>query len=206
MRPQMRGYGKEAREKEEAAARQAAMTPDEADLQVIAALALGMTEDQAGAFVCTVLYPNGITGRTVRNWKNRKPVLYERNIVRIASRWNQAKEEFRQITRDELRVEIEKLRSKAVRVKGKALDHALLNDNDTAALALGNNAATDILDRDLGKATQPHRVDGEMVHTLRIWGSPQPAALLEQQDRDMIDAEDLLKELPGDVMEAEVVQ
>lgn len=179
---------------------------DETDIQIIAALSLGMTHEQAGAFVATVQFPHGVTGRTVRNRMAEKSELYDRNVLKIASRFTAAKEEFRQITRAELKSALEGMRHKAAVVKDKVLDHALANPSDTAALSLGEKAAESIIDRDLGRPKQVHEVSGEIEHNLRVWGHPQPAALLERQDRDMEESAKLLTALPGDVFEAEVVQ
>lgn len=197
----MRGYGSDKRLPKEPD-----LTIEEADIYVIVGLALGMTHDQVGAWVCTLDYPNGITGRTVRNWNERKQPVYDRIRMRIVEKFNQAKEEFRQITRDEVKQELEALRHKAVTVRSRVLDHALKNSSDTAALSLGDRAAADLLDRDLGKAAQFHMVAGEVNHNHRIWGVPQPAALLEAQERDMADSEDLLSKLPADLVDAEIVQ
>lgn len=180
----------------------------EDDMYIIVGIATGMTHEQAGEFLATVRYPNGVSGRCVRNWQAAKREIYDRAILRIASRWKQLAEEFRQITRDELRGELEKLRHKAVRVKDKVLDHALTNASDTAALTLGDRAADSLIDRDLGRAAQTHRLEGKATveHNLRIWGMPQPAGRLAAQDRDMEDSDDLLASVPAEVLEAEVVQ
>lgn len=176
----------------------------EEDLYVIVGLALGMTHEQTGQFVCTLKFPTGITGRCVRNWLGgEKSELYARAIRKISTRWADAKEEFRKLTQAELRGEIERLRHKAIRVKETALDHALQNPNDTTAVSVGDKAADRLIDRDLGRATNVHKIEGELTHKHQIWGAAQPRALLESQERDIADSDDLLTSL--DIVEAEVL-
>lgn len=177
---------------------------DEADVLIIAGLCLGMTQEVAGNWVATPAFPTGFTERTVRNRLAAHPEVIDRLMGRIASAFKKKEAEFEDLTRQQYREKIEKLRSKAVKVKELALDHAINNETDTEALNLGIKVAESVEDRDFGKAKQVVESAGDVNHHHFVW-TQQTREQLLAQERDILASGDLLKALPGDVLEAEVV-
>lgn len=180
------------------------LTFDELDVQIIAGLSLGMTQQATAKWVCTPDYPTGVTDRTVRNRLADKQIAFERLILHIARAFSRKEEEFEALTKEKYRERLERLRSKSVRVKELALDNALQSPNAVDSLALGVKVAESIEDRDFGKAKQVVEHDGDVNHNYILWTGVTPRQL-EAHQVDMDDSEDLLKALPGDVMDAEVV-
>lgn len=177
---------------------------DETDCQLISALALGMSQEEAGEWVRTPLHPNGISDRSIRNRMQDLPEIYERCIVKISEAFRRNKQEFEQITRQQFREKLEKLRDKSVRVKETALDQALSNPTSAEFLGLGVKVADSIEDRDFGKAKQVLSGEFHSTHEHFVWTSQTKAELLAQE-RDILESQKLLSSAPPDAIEAEVV-
>lgn len=174
---------------------------DEADFQLIVALAIGMNQVDAGKWVCTAEFPAGMSDRSVRNRLAAKKAAYDSLKVKIGSALHAQRAEFEALTKEKYLEQFSRLRAKGLAVKEKALDAALVSDE---MLALGVKVAESVEDRDLGKAKQVMENVGDVNHHHFVW-TPQTAKQLLAQEHDMIDSDDLLKALPGDVLEAEVL-
>jgi len=174
---------------------------DEADFQIIAALALGMDQVSAGKWVCTSEFPQGISDRSVRNREARNKPAYDRLKVKIGSALHAQRAEFEDMTKEKYREQFARLRSKGLAVKEKALDAALVSDEH---LALGVKVAESVENRDFGMAKQVVENSGDVNHHLNVW-TPQTRDQLMSQERDMLASDDLLRALPGEVLEGEVV-
>jgi hypothetical protein len=177
---------------------------DEADVLIIVGRALGKTHEGVGKWVSTPTFATGVSEKTVRNRINDMGDAFDRLIGRISLEFSKRDTEFEQITKERYREKLAELRGKAVRVKEKALDHAIINDTDTDALSLGVKVADSLEDRDLGKATQVHKVNSDHRHILMF--NPQPVRKLIAQEVDMDDSRKLLESLGDDVLEAEVIE
>lgn len=180
---------------------------DEVDFQIIFALAMGQNQEEAGRFVCTPLIPGGITDRTVRNRINAHRAEYDRLIPRFALAINQKQLAFEEITKEQYREKLQKLRAKGLKVKELALDSGIEHASDVEKLSLAVKVAEGLEERDLGKATQVHKMEGQVEHTHRLTWNPQPIRALAQQEADMLNSQKLLSALSdtSDAVEAEVV-
>lgn len=174
---------------------------DEADFQIIVALAIGMDQVSAGKWVCTADFPDGMSDRSVRNREARNKPAYDRLKVKIGSALHAQRSEFEELTKEKYREQFARLRAKGLAVKEKALDAALISDEH---LALGVKVAESVEDRDFGKAKQVMENVGDVNHHHFVW-TPQTREQLMAQERDMIGSDDLLRALPGEVLEGEVV-
>lgn len=177
---------------------------DESEVLVIAALALGMGQEDAGRFAISAAYPAGISGRSVRKWMEAKPDLFERLIRNIKGVVAREHREFADMTRQQFREKLQKLRSKSAAVTEKVLDAALDNATDVQFLSLGLKAAQNIEDRDLGKAKQMVGYDGNVTVDHFVTTRHTQQDLLEQEN-DIEASQNLLSGLPAEVFEAEVV-
>jgi hypothetical protein len=174
---------------------------DEADFQLIVALAIGMNQIDAGKWVCTPDFPDGMSDRSVRNRESKKKASYDWLKVKIGSALQAKRAEFEELTKEKYREQFARLRAKGLAVKEKALDAALVSDE---MLPLGVKVAESVEDRDFGKAKQVMESVGDVNHHLYVW-TPQTPQQLLAQEHDMLDSDELLKALPGDVLEAELV-
>lgn len=173
---------------------------DEVDLLVIVGISTGMTQEQAGAWVCTPSLPTGITPRAIRARMQAKKAHYERLITQITGRIRQTQQQFEDITKEQYKAKLEKLRSKGIQAKEKALDAGI---DGTGDLALAVKVADSIEDRDFGKVSQVHKHEGAVdVNHKMVW---QPERVLIQQEHDIQDSARLLSGLPSEVLEAEVL-
>ena len=175
---------------------------DEADFQILVALAAGKSQSEAGGWVSTPEFPAGLTDRTVRNRIAAKQAAYDRLRTKVAELLTREKREYEELTKQKYLEKLGNLRSKGLELKDKILTDATEGRGD---LALGLKVAESVEERDFGKATQVQRVEGEVNHNLLVW-KPQPVRALLQQELDIRDSDDLLKALPDGVLEAEVVQ
>jgi hypothetical protein len=165
--------------------------PNERDLQIAVCLAFGMTQDEAAARVVTPEHPTGVTGRTVRNrldtngnWINSviryiSQIRRERDVETVVS------------TKAQLRELMEKELGSAW-----AAIITAIRDGDT-------DNAWRLVEHQLGRPSQVHKVEGETTVKHIIW-QPQPVRALLQQERDIADSDLLLKALP-EPLEAELV-
>ena len=178
---------------------------DELDCQIIAGLGLGMTQEAVGNWVCTPEFPAGVSERTVRNRIAANRDAYDRCLFRVGTAFKKKQEEFEDLTKQQYREKLAKLRSKGLRVKEQALDTALQNPLSPELLGLGVKVAESIENRDFGNAKQVVETyaEGRVDHF--VWTSDTRQQLIAQE-RDMFAAEMLLKALPGDVLEAELVE
>lgn len=176
---------------------------DEADVLIIAGRCLGMSYEATGDWVCTPSFPAGVSEKTVRNRIANNREAYDRLLSRIGVAFKKKEEEIEEISREKYREKLQKLRGKAVRVKELALDHAINNAFDVKALTLGAQVAESVEDRDLGKASQVHKVEGGVHHVHTF--NPQPIRQLLGQEVDMVNSNRLLNSLPKDVIDAKVV-
>ena len=177
---------------------------DELDLQILAGLCLGMTQEATGDWCCTPSFPAGVSERTVRNRIADNREAYDRCLVKIGAAFKRKQEEFEDITKAQYREKLARMRSKALRVKDIALDGAITNPTDVNFVALGVKVAESIEDRDFGKAKQVVEASGEVRHEHYIWTTETREQLLAQE-YDMIESQKLLGAVPKDVLEAEVV-
>lgn len=177
---------------------------DETDVLIIAGICLGMTQETAGEFAVSVQHPQGVSQRTVRNRRDDKPDIYDRLISRISVAFARQREEFEDLTKAQFREKLDRLRHKSVRVKEIVLDQAIQNPTAAEFLALGLKAADGVEDRDFGKAKQVVDHSGDVNHNVFVWTSETREQLLAQE-RDMLASDGLLKMLPGEVLEAELV-
>lgn len=174
---------------------------DEIDFQIIVGLCLRKTQAEVGAWVSTPEKPAGISERTVRNRIEQKQVAYDRLRAHFGASLNQQRIEFEAITKQEYREKLETLRAKSVAVKELALDSALSG----GSLELGVKVADSIEDREFGKASQVHKHEGDVNVSHQVVWKPQDVRMLIRQERDIADSDDLLKFLPGEVLEGELV-
>lgn len=177
---------------------------DESEVLVIAALALNMGQEEAGRFAISAAYPSGISGRSVRKWIEAKPDLFERLILRIKGVVAREHQEFAELTREQYRERLQKLRHKSVRVKELGLDAAINNPTDIAALSLGVKIADGVENRDLGMAKQHVEVGGNVNHDHFLFTAQTKAELLAQE-AEIESSRLLLSGLPTEVYEAEVL-
>ena len=177
---------------------------DEADVLIIAGAALGMSQEAIGNWICTPAFPAGVSERTVRNRISENRESYDRLVTRIGAAFTRKKEEFEELTKADYRQKLEKLRAKGLRVKELALDQGIEMPYQPEFLKLAVNVAESLEDRDFGKAKQVVDHSGEVNHTVFVWTSETREQLLAQE-HDMLEAGTMLKALPGDVLEAEVV-
>lgn len=175
-------------------------TLDEADYQICVARSLGLTWLEVAKFIETPAFPTGMSDKGCRNrYENAKPV-FDRLIAKFAGRIRREQEAFEELTKQQYRDKLAKLRDKAYRVKERALDAGLESDE---FLPLAAKVADTIEDRDFGKAKQVVENTGDVTHNL-VWTS-QTAQQLWAQERDILASDDLLNLLPGEVLEAEIV-
>lgn len=177
---------------------------DEMDVQIIAGLCLGMTQEAIGNWICTPIFKAGVSERTVRTRIADNREAIDRCAFRIGVAFKRKEEEFEEITKAQYREKLAKLRSKGLRVKELGLDAAISNPTSVEHLSLGVKVAEALEDRDLGKATQVVASTGEVRHDHYIWTSETPAQLMGQE-YDMRESQKLLEAVPKDVLEAEVV-
>lgn len=177
---------------------------DELDVQIIAGLCLGMTQEAVGNWVCTPTFPAGVSERTVRNRIADNREEYDRCLVRVGTAFKRKQEEFEDLTKAQYREKLAKLRSKGLRVKELGLDAAISNPTDPNLLGIGVRVAESIEDRDFGKATQVVDNTGDVRHHHLIWTSETREQLM-RQEYDMRESQRLLEAVPKDVVEAEVV-
>lgn len=160
-----------------------------------------MTWEEVGSFVETPQFPTGVTEKTARNRYQANKPTFDRLILKLSGKVRQQQQQFEDLTKQQYRERIEKLRAKAISVKERALDEALVNDEH---LALGVKVAESIENRDFGMARQVVDNSGEVNHNHFVW-TAQSRDQLVAQERDMLDSGDLLRALPGDVLEADIV-
>ncbi len=177
---------------------------DELDVQLIAGLCLGMTQEAVGNWACTPVFPSGVSERTVRTRLADNREAYDRCIFRIGVAFKRKEEEFEELTKAQYREKLSRLRSKGLRVKELGLDAAISNPLSPELLGLGIRVAESIEDRDFGKAKQVVEASGEVRHDHFIWTSETMAQLMAQEF-DMRDSDKLLEAVPKDVLEAEIV-
>lgn len=177
---------------------------DEAEVLVAAGLGLGMNQEDVGRWAITAQYPNGVSGRSVRTWISGKPDAFERLITRIKGAVAREHQEFADLTREQYRERLLKLRHKSVRVKEQALDAAIENPTDPQFLAIGVRVAEGIENRDLGMAKQLLEVGGNVSHDHFLFTAQTRAELLTQE-LEIEASQKLLSSLPSDVIEAEVL-
>lgn len=177
---------------------------DELDVQIIAGLSMGMTQEAAGNWCCTPVFPSGVSERTVRNRMADKREAYDRCLFRIGAAFKRKEEEIGEISKQQYKENLAKLRGKGLRVKEIALDSAIANPLDPNLLGIGVKVAEANENRDFGMAKQvvETSVDGRVDHF--VWTSETREKLMAQE-RDMLASDSLLRSLPGEVLEAEVV-
>lgn len=164
------------------------MGPNERDTQIAIALAFGLSQEDAGKRVCTPDSPSGVTARTVYN-RVKTNAKYIDDVIRyVRSLRGEREAEVKLLDKKTVHAELETLLGSAVQTLRKALEN-----NDT-------KAAIEVLDRNLGKATQVHKHEGDVQMTHKV-----TIRQIVSQHRDAIESDALLKALPGDVLEAELV-
>lgn len=177
---------------------------DEADVLIVMGMCLGMSQEAIGNWICTPAFPAGVSERTVRNRIAGNREAYDRLLFRGGTAFKRKEEEIEEISREKYREKLAQLRSKAVRVKEIALDTAIDQQFNPDFLKIGVQVAESIEDREFGKAKQVVESTGDVRHDVIVWTRETPAQLMAQE-RDMVSSGELLKALPGDVLEAEVV-
>lgn len=165
--------------------------PNERDTQIAIALAFGLSQEDTGKRVCTNDFPAGVTARTVYNRVKTNPRFIEDVIKFVRGLRNEREVEVKSLNKSTVEAELETLLGEAVATLRKAL-----SEGDV-------KAASEVLDRVLGKASQVHKHEGDVNVNHRVW---QPERVLAAQERDMLASNDLLKALPGEVLEAEEIQ
>lgn len=170
---------------------------DEVDFQIIIQLCLGKSQDAAGDWVCTPEFPAGISGRTVRKRIDIKRAAYDRLRERIGPALQKKQEEFEEVTKQHYLEKLGRLRSKGYLVKEKALDNAINGQGD---MALGVKVADGIEDRDFGRVSQVHKLEGgfNVNHTV----THLPARTVIELARALEDSRQLLP-APQSVIDAE---
>lgn len=177
---------------------------DELDIQIIAGLAMGMTQEAVGNWCCTPIHTGGVSERTVRNRMAEQREAYDRLLFRIGAAFKREKETIQDISRQEYREKLAKLRGKAYRVKDLALESGITNPTDPNLLGIAVKVAQSVEDREFGQAKQivETLIDGRVEHF--VWTTETRQQLLAQE-RDMLESAALKNSLPGEILEAEVV-
>lgn len=183
------------------------MALDELDFLIIGALALGKSQEDAGKFAVTIDKPSGVTGRTVRTRHAANAEAYSRLITKLKAEIDrlrqQACDEVRDLTEKEYQTAMRGERGKRHQVKRLALDAALMNPDDPEMLKVGLAAAETMDNRDFGKPRQhvDHSVQGAVV----VFNAKAASVQLREQ-KEITDASVFLQKfLPGDVLDAEIV-
>jgi hypothetical protein len=165
---------------------------------------MGMTQEATGNWCCTPVFPYGVSERTVRNRQADKREAYDRCLFRIGAAFKREKEAIQEISRTEYREKLAKMRGLGLAAKKAALHSGIDNPTDPALLGLAVRVAESMENREFGMAKQVVEAshDGRVDHF--IWTSDSPRQLMAQE-MDMRESEALLRSLPSDVLEAEVV-
>lgn len=179
---------------------------DEADVLVIAGLALGMTQEAIGNWVCTPMFPAGFSERTVRNRLSENREAYDRLVLRLASAFRRKEEEFEDLTKEKYKEKLAKLRGQRFRVQELALTQGIENPVDSNVLGLAVRVAQNLDDRDFGKAKQVIEGTGGFEHNHNVIWTSQTREDLVQQELDIRESRRLLNALPDGVIEAEIVR
>ena len=169
---------------------------DETDILLIIALALGKSQEDAAVFA-------GISDEACRVLLDTRSAAYAVILSTITEELRLRVSAAEDLTREQYVGKRGKLRGKASVVKELALNAAIQHPSDIDALTLGNKVADAIEDRDFGKPKEIKEVRER--RDIVVW-NPQPLSRLTREERDILDAEDLLLLLPADAIEAEVVE
>jgi hypothetical protein len=163
--------------------------PNERDAQIAIGLAFGLSREETGRRVCTSEFPSGVTERTVYNRVKTNGKFIDDVIKFVRSLRDERETEIKQLDKKSVRAELETLLGSAVGTLRKAL-----TEGDV-------KAAIEVLDRNLGKATQVHKHEGDVLvnHTVTI-------RQIIDQSQDALESQRLLGSLPAEVLEAEIVE
>jgi hypothetical protein len=162
--------------------------PNERDTQIAIALAFGLSQEDTGKRVCTIDFPSGVTPRTVYNRVKTNGGYIDSVIKFVRTLRGEREQEVKQLNKTNVKAELETLLGEAVATLRKALAEGDVK------------AASEVLDRVLGKSSQVHKHEGDVNVNHRVW---QPERALVAQERDMLASNDLLLALPAETLEAE---
>ena len=163
----------------------------EMDFQIAFCKILDMTQLETARAVSTPIHPQGISAATVVKRLKLNREWIDRMVSWGASLRREVMIDAKEIAADQLRSEMEKDLGFSWGLIKKAIKEG------NTDLAMWH------IEQAIGKASQPHslKVGGKVQHEM-IW---QPERKLLAQESDITGSDDLLKALPKDVLEAEMI-
>jgi hypothetical protein len=164
---------------------------NERDLQIAICKGLGISDEDTARAICTPEFPTGVSSKTIQNRRNINRGFIEQWTRYVANLRRDREIDAKVQTKAQLREEMEK-------ALGTAWSRifSAVQEGDT-------ESAWRLIEHQIGKPSQTHKHEGnvEVNHNLQ-W---QPERVLASQERDMLESANLLRALPGDVLEAEVI-
>lgn len=161
------------------------------DCQIAICRIFGLTGADTATKIRTPESPKGVSLTTVRHRCSVNADFINQLADWGKSLRSEINTEVKRLNAQELREEMESELGKSWQILQAAI---MAGDLDTARWHI---------EHVIGKASQPHKmtVGGQIDHNM-IW---QPERYLAQQEKDSRESDDLLRLLPGDVLDAELV-
>jgi hypothetical protein len=177
---------------------------DGTDCLLIVGLALGKTQEQAGAWAVDASHPQGLTARSVRTRMKEKAEAYEAIIPRVKAEVDRIRtiacDEVKDLTAKEFMRENERALGLAAAVRRRILEQGVTSF-DPEILALAGKTASEVTDRQLGKPKQQISVDRSNV--ILVF-NPIPLQQAKREEIDTIESKLLLREWLPDLDGAEI--
>jgi hypothetical protein len=163
---------------------------NERDLQIAICKGLGFSDEDTARAICTPDFPTGVHENTVKHRRNTNRAFIEQWTRFVANVRRDRELDIKALNKAQLREQMEAELGTAWAQILKAV-----REGDT-------DSAWRMVEHQIGKPSQTHKHEGSVEVNHMVW---QPERALAAQERDMLDSGDLLRALPGDVLEAEVI-